>query len=137
VHTQLQIHGRTIDAVILSFRAPYAVENATENYSASTVSCHHADSEPGPNADVARGGTVQIDAVGLLQASCTRSVTIKVQYAHSLVLSGLPTYTTIGTATIHEPAGTHLPALAKPPTGKTLKALCGADKLLRICRHLR
>jgi hypothetical protein len=136
VHTQLQIHDHVIDAVILSFRAPYAVQNATESYSASATTCRHANLAPGPNANAARGETVQIDAVGLLQTACTRSITVDIQYARGLYRGGLPSYTTVGSVTIHEPAGTHAPPLPEPPTGKTLKALCRADKLLRICRRL-
>jgi len=140
VHTQLQIHDHVIEAAILSFHAPYAVQNATESYTASATNCHNTGLALGPNADAARGAIVQINALGLLQAGCARSITIDIQYANGLHQGGLPSYTTIGTVTIHEPAGTHAPAprVIPRPTGKALKVFCEGRIAthLPICRHV-
>jgi hypothetical protein len=64
---------------------------------------------PGPDADLARGATVQISVIGLLGTVCTRTVTIKISY-HRGSVGGFPAYTQVGTATIQEPAGTRAPA---------------------------
>ncbi|HEV3071419.1 MAG TPA: hypothetical protein VGY76_08350 [Solirubrobacteraceae bacterium] len=110
LHVHLQIHGRVITGADISFRAPYAVTSAAQNYSTTARTCRGLGGS-GPNADVARGATVHISVVFLLSSSCTRSVKIAVEYIR--FIGGLPEPTPIGTVTIREPPGTHPASLPR------------------------
>jgi hypothetical protein len=106
VRVHLQIHGHTITAADLSFRAPYPVTSASQSYSISAWNCRGL-SGTGSQANVAVGSTVHIPVGFLLSVSgaCKRSLTIKVEYVR--FIKGLPEPTPIGTVTIREPPGTH------------------------------
>ena len=73
LHTQLHIHHHVITSAEISFRAPYPVTNADENYAVSAPVCHGGLAGEGSRADVARGALVTIpvgDAVGGMQLIC-------------------------------------------------------------------
>jgi hypothetical protein len=112
LHVHLQIHRHVITAADISFRAPYPVTSANQDYSTSAQTCRWF-SGSGPDANVARGATVHIPVGELLALAqpCTRSLTIKVEYVR--FVNGLPQPTLLGTVTIHEPPGTHAVALRR------------------------
>ena len=110
VRVHLDIHRHVITGAQLSFRAPYPVSGADENYDVSARVCRGL-AGAGPSADVARGGLVTVSVGGVLSQACSRSVTFTVEYVR--FIAGLPQPTFIGSVTIHEPPGTHAAPL--PP----------------------
>lgn len=106
LHAHLEIHNHLITHAQLSFRAPYPVSNASENYEVSARVCHGL-AGAGPSADVARGAlvTVSVSVGDVLSEACSRSVSFTVEYVR--IVAGLPRPTPVGHITINEPAGTH------------------------------
>jgi hypothetical protein len=113
-HVHLQIHGRLVTAGELSFRAPYPVTSASEDYYLSARVGRQGVAGTGFDADVARGATVSIPIGRLLSAAGTRSVVVEVNYTRSGDSAVLPAPTTIGSVTIHLPRGTHARPLRLP-----------------------
>jgi len=111
LHAQLHIHNHVITSAQISFRAPYPVTNANENYSVTTQVCPRGLAGGGSQADVARGALVTIPVGEVLPHACGRAVNFKVEYVSSA--GGLPQPTPLGTITIHEPPGTHPAPLPK------------------------
>jgi hypothetical protein len=105
LHAHLQIHNHVITSAQISFRAPYPVTNASENYSVSTPICPRGLAGEGSRADVARGALVTIPIRGALSEACSRTVKFSVEYVS--FAGGLPQPTSLGSITIHEPRGTH------------------------------
>jgi hypothetical protein len=106
----LDIHNHVITGAQISFRAPYPVTSANENYSVSAQACHRLIGN-GVDADVARGALVTIPVGGVLSGACGRSQRFTVYYVRSI--TDLPQPTLIGRITIYEPVGTH--PLPLPP----------------------
>ncbi|MGH2854576.1 MAG: hypothetical protein ACRDLF_10370 [Solirubrobacteraceae bacterium] len=105
LRVRLQIHGHVITGAEISFRAPYPVANASQDYFLTARTCRGLGGSSGPDADVARGATVTIPVGELLSAACTRSVKITVEYTR--LINGLTQPTPVGTVTVREPPGTH------------------------------
>jgi hypothetical protein len=105
LHAHLQIHNGVITSALISFRAPYPVTNADENYSVTAPVCRRGLAGGGSQADVARGGLVTIAVEGVLSEACHRAVKFTVEYVG--FAGGLPQSTPLGSITIHEPPGTH------------------------------
>ncbi len=104
LHTHLDIHNHVITSAQISFRAPYPVTNASEDYDVSARVCRGL-AGAGPSADVARGALVTIPLGEVLSEACSRSVQFTVEYVR--FTGGLPQPTPVGSVTIHEPPGTH------------------------------
>jgi hypothetical protein len=105
LRAHLDIHNHVITGAQISFRAPYPVTNAEENYSVMAPLCPRGVAGGDSSADVARGGLVTIAVGGTLSRACDRAVKFVVQYVRSI--AGLPEPTPLGSITIHEPPGTH------------------------------
>jgi hypothetical protein len=105
LRAHLQIHNHVITSAQISFRAPYPVTNADEDYSVTARVCHHGLAGGGSQADVARGALVTIPVGGVLSEACSRAVKFTVEYVG--FAGGLPQPTPLGSITIHEPPGTH------------------------------
>lgn len=114
LHVHLQIHHHLIKAADITFRAPYPVTSANQDYSTTARTCHGLGGS-GPDANVAPGATVTIHVAALLALAkgCTRTLTVKVEYVR--FIAGLPEPTQIGTVTIREPPGTHAAPLPRRP----------------------
>jgi hypothetical protein len=115
----LQIHGDVLTAVDVAFKAPYAITNATQRYdvSVSARGCYEVGGVLGTDHDLARGTAVSISAPLAARAPkphgvCGRTLTIEVSFLS--FLDNNIQHTTIGTASVREPAGTH-PAPPRPP----------------------
>jgi hypothetical protein len=111
LHAQLHIHDHVITSAQISFRAPYPVTNANENYSVMMRVCPRGLAGGGSQADVARGALVTIPVGEVLPHACGRTVNFKVEYVS--FAGGLPQPTPLGSITIHEPPGTHPAPLPK------------------------
>lgn len=111
LHTHLDIENHVITGAQISFRAPYPVSNASEDYDVSAPTCRGL-AGGGPSADVARGALVTISVEGVLSGACGRSVNFAVDYVR--FVAGLPQPTLLGHVTITEPPGTHTPP--QPPS---------------------
>lgn len=105
LHAHLHIHNHVITSAQISFRAPYPVTNADEDYSATARICRRGLAGEGSRADVARGALVTIPVGGVLSEACGRAVKFTVEYVS--FAGGLPQPTPLGSITIHEPPGTH------------------------------
>ncbi len=105
LHAHLQIHDHAITSAQISFRAPYPVTNADEDYWVMAPLCRRGVDGGVSSADVARGGLVTISVGDVFSRSCGRAVKFIVQYVRST--GGLPRPTRLGSITIHEPPGTH------------------------------
>ncbi|MGD1057430.1 MAG: hypothetical protein ABR992_08460 [Solirubrobacteraceae bacterium] len=105
LHAHLQIHDRVITSAQISFKAPYPVTNADENYSVTAPLCRHGADGGVSSADVARGSLVTIPVGDVFSRACGRAVKFIVQYVRWT--GGLPQPTRLGSITIHEPPGTH------------------------------
>ena len=105
LRARLHIHNHVIASAQISFRAPYPVTNADENYSVTAPACPRGLVGEGSRADVARGALVTIPVGGVLSHACGRVVKFKVEYVS--FAGGLPQPTPLGSITIHEPLGTH------------------------------
>ena len=105
LRAHLQIHNHVITSAQISFRAPYPVTNADENYSVTAPLCGRGAAGGGSGADVARGGLVTISVGDVFSRACGRAVKFIVQYVRWA--GGLPQPTRLGSITIHEPPGTH------------------------------
>jgi hypothetical protein len=112
LHAQMQIHDHVITSAQISFRAPYPVTNADQDYSVRTPICPRGLAGGGSQADVARGALVTIPVGEILSQACGRSVKFTVEYVSSA--GGLPQPTTLGSITIHEAPGTHPAPLPRP-----------------------
>ncbi len=110
LHTHLDIHNHVITSAQISFRAPYPVTNASEDYDVSARVCRGL-AGAGPGADVARGALVTIPLGGVLSEACGRPVKFTVEYVR--FVAGLPQPTPVGSVTIHEPPGTHAAPLPR------------------------
>jgi len=104
LRVHLDIHDHVITSAQISFRAPYAVTSADQDYSVNAPLCPHGLGGGGSSADVARGGLVSISVGGVLSRACGRAVKLSVQYVRSI--GGLPQPTSLGSITIHEPPDT-------------------------------
>jgi hypothetical protein len=111
VRVHLQIHGRVITGAEISFPAPYPVTSARQDYFVSARTCRHRLAGASSDADVTRGGTVKISVGDLLSTACARSVTVTINYTR--FGPGIPESTTVATATIREPPGTHAAPLRR------------------------
>ncbi len=111
LHAHLHIHDHVITSAQISFRAPYPVTNADENYSVTARVCPRGLAGGGSQADVARGALVTIPVGEVLSHACGRAVNFKVEYVS--VAGGLPQPTPLGSITIHEPPGTHAAPLPR------------------------
>ena len=105
VRVHLQVHN--LAGAYVSFRAPYPVTSARQDYYVSARACKEIGGS-GPNADVARGETVRIP-IGLLLSrrpptsrSCARPIRIDVEYVR--FVNGLPQPTPIGRVVLRVPA---------------------------------
>ena len=105
LRAHLQIDNHVITNAQISFRAPYPVTNADENYSVTARVCPRGLAGEGSRADVARGALVTIPVGEVLSRACGRAVNFKVEYVS--FAGGLPQPTPLGSITIHEPTGTH------------------------------
>jgi hypothetical protein len=105
LHAQLEIRDHVIVGAAISFRAPYPVTDADEDYSVSAPTCPHGLAGSGSRADVARGALVTIPLGDILAHACGRSMTFAVEYVREA--GGLPQPTRLGRVTVHEPPGTH------------------------------
>jgi hypothetical protein len=105
LRAHLDIHSHVITSAQISFRAPYPVTNANENYSVRAPVCRRGLAGEGSRADVARGALVTIPVGRVLSEACGRAVKFTVEYVS--FAGGLPQPTRLGSITIHEPPGTH------------------------------
>jgi hypothetical protein len=105
LHVQLEVHGHTITAAYLVFRAPYPVTSAAENYSVDSYGCRGVLSGEGVDHDVAKGAILHIGIASVLSHACSRSVKISVYYTRSIDDNVAPT--ALGTVTVHIPRGDH------------------------------
>jgi len=105
LHAHLHIHNREITSAQISFRAPYPVTNADEDYSVTARVCRRGLAGEGSRADVARGALMTIPVGGILSEGCGRAVKFRVEYV--AFAGGLPQPTPLGSITIHAPPGTH------------------------------
>jgi hypothetical protein len=105
LHAHLYIHNHVITSAQISFRAPYAVTTADQDYSVTAPGCRRGLAGEGSRADVARGALVTIPVAGVLSEACGRAVKFTVDYVS--FAGGLPQPTLLGSITIHEPPGTH------------------------------
>ena len=103
LRAHLQIHNHVITSAQISFRAPYPVTNASENYSVTAPICPRGLAGGGSQADVARGGLVTIPVGSVLSEACGRAVKFTVEYVS--FAGGRPQPTRLGAITIHEPPG--------------------------------
>ncbi len=114
VHVPMQVHmqirGDVVEGAELSFAAPYAVTDASQDYSVSVRTCHGL-AGTGWSSDVARGGSVQIPLGGLLSYSCSRSIDAEVDYTR--FAGGIPESTPVGKVTVRLPPGTHAAPLRR------------------------
>jgi hypothetical protein len=115
LRAELHVHNHVITSAQISFRAPYPVTNANQNYSVTAPGCPRGLAGEGSRADVARGGLVTIPVGGILSEACGRAVKFTVEYVSSA--GGLPQPTPLGSITIHEPPGTH----AAPPPRRVVE----------------
>jgi hypothetical protein len=104
LHVHLEVHDHVITGAQITFRAPYPVSNASEDYDISAPVCHGL-AGAGPSADVARGALVTVPVGEVLSEACSRSVSFTIEYVR--FVAGLPRATPVGHVTIHEPPGTH------------------------------
>jgi hypothetical protein len=105
LHAHLHIRNHVITSAQISFRAPYPVTNADEDYSVTARVCRRGLAGEGSRADVARGALVTIPVGGILSHACGRAVKFRVEYVS--FAGGLPQPTPLGSITIREPPGTH------------------------------
>jgi len=105
LHAQLHIHNHVITSAQISFRAPYPVTNANENYSVTARVCPRGLAGEGSRTNVARGALVTIPVGEALSHACGPAVSFKVEYVS--FAGGLPQPTSLGSITIHNPPGTH------------------------------
>lgn len=102
VHVSLRVH-RNIHNTYVSFRAPYPVTSARQDYTASARACQQFGGA-GPDANVARGQIVRIPVALLLarrppaSRSCARPVRIDIEYIR--FMRGLPQPTPIGSVVL-------------------------------------
>lgn len=115
LHIHMQIHDRVISSAQISFRAPYPVTNADENYSVTAPLCRHGVVGGASSADVTRGGLVTISVGDVFSRACGRAVSRAVKFTVQYVrfTGGLPQPTGLGSITIHEPPGTHAAPLPR------------------------
>lgn len=115
LRVHLQIHGRTITAVEVAFRAPYPITSATQRYDASVSAsgCYEIGGRLGTDHDLARGTAISISAPIFSPGSCSSILRIEVSY--DSFLDNNIQHTTIGTTTIREPSGTHPAPLPRRP----------------------
>jgi hypothetical protein len=104
LHSHMDIHDGVITGAQISFRAPYPVSDAGEDYEVSARTCHGLAGD-GPSADVAQGALMTIPVGTVLSEACGRSVSFTVEYVR--FVAGLPQPTLLGHVTIREPPGTH------------------------------
>ena len=105
LRAHLQIHNHVITSAQISFRAPYPVTNADEDYSVSAPACRRGLTGGGSFADIARGALVTIPVGEVLSEACGRAMKFTVDYVS--FAGGLPQPTPLGSITIHMPPGTH------------------------------
>jgi hypothetical protein len=107
LRVHLHIRGRVMTGVEVAFRAPYPITNANQRYdvSVSARGCHQIGGLLGTDHDLARGTAISITAPIFSPGGCSRLLTIEVSYNE--FLDNNSQHTTIGTATIREPPGTH------------------------------
>jgi hypothetical protein len=105
LHVHLQIHRHTIRGAEISFRTPYSVTSASQDYFINAPTCEGL-SGSGPDADVARGVRITLPARFFVLQPCPRSLKVEIEYVR--FIRGLPESTSVGAVTIHEPPGTHL-----------------------------
>jgi hypothetical protein len=105
LRAHLQIHNHVITSAQISFRAPYPVTNADEDYSVSAPACRRGLTGGGSFADIARGALVTIPVGEVLSEACGRAMKFTVDYVS--FAGGLPQPTPLGSVTIHMPPGTH------------------------------
>ncbi len=105
LRAHLDIHNHVITSAQISFRAPYPVTNADENYSVMAPICRRRLAGGASQADVARGALVTIPVGGVLSEACGRTVKFTVQYVG--FARNLPQSAPLGSITIHLPPGTH------------------------------
>lgn len=105
VHVPLRVHRNVHNpaAIYVSFRAPYPVTSARQDYTASARACQQFGGS-GPDANVARGQVVRIP-IGLLLARrapssrpCAGPVKIDIEYVR--FVNGLPQPTPIGSVVL-------------------------------------
>lgn len=103
LHLQVHLNVHKPTAAYISFRAPYPVTSARQDYTAWARTCQQFGGS-GPDANVASGQTVRI-SIGLLLArrplssrSCSRHVKIDVEYVR--FINGLPQPTPIGSVVL-------------------------------------
>jgi hypothetical protein len=115
LRVHLKIHGHVITAVQVAFRAPYPITNATQRYSTSVSAhgCHEIGGLLGTDHNLARGTAISISAPVFSSGACSTVLTIEVSY--DSFLDDNIQHTTIGTATIREPPGTHPAELPRRP----------------------
>jgi hypothetical protein len=110
LRVRLRVHGHVITGAEISFRAPYPVTNAGEDYFVNSHTCPGLGGS-GPDTDVARGEIVTIPLNTVLPEACPRSVRVTVEYTREV--NGLTQPTPVGTVTVREPLGTHLERLRR------------------------
>jgi hypothetical protein len=130
LRVQLQIHNQVITGAEISFAAPLAVTKAGQSYLAWVVVGRKRGALTGTRVNITRGETVSIPVERLLAQTATRSVTIEIEYDQPIAGPPGNQLATVGTVTIHEPAGTHPAPLPHhpepvPPTGKQRLKLLG------------
>jgi len=107
----LQTRGHVITNAEVAFRSPIAITKADQQYTAearlgSSNFGYQFAGITGTDQNIARGAIVTIPIERLLASAASRTVTIEVDYVDNL--PGYPNeHATVGTITIHKPAGTH------------------------------
>jgi len=107
LRVHLQIHSQVITGAEISFPAPLAVTKAGQSYLAWVRAGRRLGALTETRVDIARGATVSIPVERLLAQTATRSVTIEIEYDQPIAGPPGDQLAIVGTATIHEPAGTH------------------------------
>jgi hypothetical protein len=109
VEVHLQTRGHVITSAELTFRAPYAVTSAEQDYYLSAENCSRG-SGLGPQQDVARGALVHVSLMFVLRLrqaeNCGRPLRLTVEYVRSF--EGPTQPTKIGTVNVAVPRGDHV-----------------------------
>jgi len=109
IAVRFQVHGNLVTSAELTFRAPYPVTSAEQDYYISARGCNGAGGL-GPQSDVARGALVRVTVLSTLQLqqaeNCRRPLRLTVDYVRSAEGPTQPTQ--IGTVLVALPRGEHV-----------------------------
>jgi hypothetical protein len=109
----LRTHAGTVTDATVSFRAPIAITQTSQSYSATVLVGHGRSGLAGTNSNYAFGATVSINITRLLAYAGTRTTRIEVDYYNN-VPGRVDQYGILGRTTVTVPAGARPPQL--PPT---------------------